>query len=397
MADTAGKPIKCIAAIAWEPKKPLEVTEVRQQLPPAASGSGNATPTARCVIKRSPRFAALRVTLRGVAALPCCSCPSLQHASPGLKAGIFNYLTNTKNQQVIVAPPGPGEVRVKIVATALCHTDAYTLDGLDPEGLFPCVLGHEAAGIVESVGEGVASVKPGDHVIPCYQAYCGACKFCRHPESNLCVSVRAFTGKGVMKADGKPRFSTVDGKPLFHFMGTSCFARYTVVHEESVAVIDKAAPLDKVCLLGCGVSTGWGAVFNTAKVQPGTTVAVFGLGAVGLAVIEAAKRAGAARIIAVDINPAKFDAAREWCVRPASPPPPPPRPSLSFFPLVLPAIAVPLPFAQLAPNNYSSSTTTQQHDIANTHPPYATHAGARRTASTRPTTPTSRCSRSSSR
>lgn len=220
---------------------------------------------------------------------------------------------------VTVDPPGPGEVRVKIIATALCHTDAYTLDGLDPEGLFPCILGHEAAGIVESVGEGVTSVKPGDHVIPCYQAYCGECKFCKHPESNLCISVRAFTGKGVMKSDGKPRFHK-DGKPIYHFMGTSTFAEYTVVHEQSVALIDPTAPLDKVCLLGCGVSTGWGAVFNTAKVQPGTTVAVFGLGAVGLAVIEAAKRAGASRIFAVDINASKFDAAKEWgatdCINP---------------------------------------------------------------------------------
>ncbi|PRW60671.1 Alcohol dehydrogenase class-3 [Chlorella sorokiniana] len=221
---------------------------------------------------------------------------------------------------VVVDPPQAGEVRIKIVATALCHTDAYTLDGLDPEGLFPCILGHEAAGVVESVGPGVTSVAPGDHVIPCYQAYCGDCMFCKHPKSNLCTSVRAFTGKGVMKADEKPRFHTLDGKPLYHFMGTSTFSEYTVVHEVSVAKIDKAAPLDKVCLLGCGVSTGWGAVYNTAQVQPGTSVAVFGLGAVGLAVIEAAKRAGASRIFAVDINPEKFEAAKQWgatdCVNP---------------------------------------------------------------------------------
>ncbi|KAL4426032.1 hypothetical protein ABPG77_007828 [Micractinium sp. CCAP 211/92] len=221
---------------------------------------------------------------------------------------------------VVVDPPQAGEVRIKIVATALCHTDSYTLDGLDPEGLFPCILGHEAAGIVESVGEGVTSVQPGDHVIPCYQAYCGECMFCKHPKSNLCTSVRAFTGKGVMKADEKPRFRTLDGKPLYHFMGTSTFSEYTVVHEVSVAKIPKEAPLDKVCLLGCGVATGWGAVYNTAQVQPGTSVAVFGLGAVGLAVIEAAKRAGATRIFAVDINPQKFVTAKEWgatdCVNP---------------------------------------------------------------------------------
>lgn len=207
--------------------------------------------------------------------------------------------------------------------------DAYTLDGLDPEGLFPCVLGHEAAGVVESVGTGVTSVAPGDHVVPCYQAYCGECLFCKHPESNLCVSVRAFTGKGVMKADGQTRMraqkKNEDGTaatttPLYHFMGTSTFSEYCVVHEQSVAKIDKAAPLDRACLLGCGVATGWGAVENTAKVQPGQTVAVFGLGAVGLAVIEAAKAAGASRIIAVDTNPLKFDAARKWgatdCVDP---------------------------------------------------------------------------------
>lgn len=201
---------------------------------------------------------------------------------------------------------------MKIVATALCHTDAYTLDGLDPEGLFPCILGHEAAGIVESVGEGVTSVSPGDHVIPCYQAYCGDCVFCKHPKSNLCVSVRSYTGKGVMKADGDVRFLSMDGKAIYHFMGTSTFSEYTVLHEESVAKVSKEAPLEKICLLGCGVSTGWGAVYNTCKVQPGTSVAVFGLGAVGLAVIEAAKKAGATNIFAVDINSEKFKAARDW-------------------------------------------------------------------------------------
>ena len=210
-----------------------------------------------------------------------------------------------------MSPPQQGEVRIRIIATALCHTDAYTLDGLDPEGLFPCILGHEAAGIVESVGEGVTSVKPGDHVIPCYQAYCGECMFCKHPKSNLCISVRSFTGRGVMRSDNSVRFHK-DGKPIYHFMGTSTFSEYTVLHEVSVAKVNEKAPLEKICLLGCGVSTGWGAVFNTCKVQPGSSVAVFGLGAVGLAVIEAAKRAGAEHILAVDINPGKFKAATDW-------------------------------------------------------------------------------------
>lgn len=160
---------------------------------------------------------------------------------------------------VTVDPPQAGEVRVRIAATALCHTDAYTLDGLDPEGLFPCILGHEAAGVVESVGAGVTSLAPGDHVIPCYQAYCGECIFCKHPKSNLCTAVRAFTGRGVMKADDGVRFhaqrdgATVD---VLHFMGTSTFAEYTVLHEVSLAKVPKEAPLDKICLLGCGVSTG---------------------------------------------------------------------------------------------------------------------------------------------
>lgn len=212
---------------------------------------------------------------------------------------------------VTIAPPRAGEVRVKIVATALCHTDAYTLDGHDPEGLFPCVLGHEAAGVVESVGEGVTDVVPGDHVIPCYQAYCGICKFCEHPESNLCVAVRAYTGKGVMRADSETRI-TCNGKKLFHFMGTSTFSEYAVLHAESVAKISKLAPLDKVCLLGCGVATGWGAVCNTAKVEKGATAAVFGIGALGLACIEALVEAKASRIIAIDTNPEKEAAAREW-------------------------------------------------------------------------------------
>ncbi|KAL6783698.1 GSNOR1 [Auxenochlorella protothecoides x Auxenochlorella symbiontica] len=220
---------------------------------------------------------------------------------------------------VSVDPPQAGEVRIRIMATALCHTDSYTLDGHDPEGLFPCILGHEAAGIVESVGEGVTSLAVGDSVIPCYQANCGSCIFCKHPKSNLCTAVRQYTGKGVMKADGKTRFHC-RGKDIYHFMGTSTFSEYTVVHEVSVAKINPEAPLEKVCLLGCGVATGWGAVYNTAEVQPGQSVAVFGLGSVGLAVIEAAQRAGATEIVAIDTNPDKFKLAKEWgatkCINP---------------------------------------------------------------------------------
>jgi S-(hydroxymethyl)glutathione dehydrogenase/alcohol dehydrogenase len=190
------------------------------------------------------------------------------------------------------------------------HTDVYTLDGDDPEGLFPSILGHEAGCIVESVGEGVTSVKIGDHVIPCYTPQCGesSCIFCMSPKTNLCPSIRATQGKGVMP-DGTVRFKDKNGEPIYHFMGCSTMAEYTVLSEISCAKIDDAAPLEKVCLFGCGVSTGLGAVLNTCKVEPGSSVAVFGLGAVGLAVIQGAKIAGASKIIAVDINPAKFEGA----------------------------------------------------------------------------------------
>ena len=228
---------------------------------------------------------------------------------------------------VVVSPPQKGEVRIKITHTALCHTDAYTLSGQDPEGLFPAILGHEAAGIVESVGEGVTSCKVGDSVIPCYQACClniegvDACKFCLHPKTNWCQAVRQWTGNGIMKADEKTRFRRAsDGTPIYHFMGTSTFSEYTVVHEVAVAVVNPKAPREKTCLLGCGVSTGWGAVYNTAKVEKGNTVAVFGLGAVGLAVIEAAREVGASRILAIDTNPEKFEVAKKFgateCVNP---------------------------------------------------------------------------------
>ena len=216
-------------------------------------------------------------------------------------------------QDVQVAPPQAGEVRVQILFTALCHTDAYTWGGKDPEGLFPCILGHEAAGIVESVGEGVTNVQPGDHVIPCYQAECGECKTCKSGKTNLCGKVRSATGVGVMLNDGKSRFS-INGKPIYHFMGTSTFSQHTVVHDVSVAKIDPKAPLEKVCLLGCGVSTGLGAVWNTAKVESGSIVAIFGLGTVGLAVAEGAKTAGASRVIGIDIDSKKFDVAKNFGV-----------------------------------------------------------------------------------
>src|SRR6476620_6480075 len=210
--------------------------------------------------------------------------------------------------EIDVEPPRAGEVLVRIVATGVCHTDAFTLSGDDPEGLFPAVLGHEGGGIVVEVGEGVTTLQPGDHVIPLYTAECGTCNFCRSGKTNLCQAVRATQGKGLMP-DGTTRFS-YDGQPIFHYMGTSTFSEYTVVPEISLAKIDPAAPLEKVCLLGCGVTTGIGAVHNTAKVKPGDTVAVFGLGGIGLAVIQGAVQAKAGRILAIDTNPSKFELAR---------------------------------------------------------------------------------------
>ena len=212
-------------------------------------------------------------------------------------------------EEVDLMPPQKGEVLVRIVATGVCHTDAYTLSGADPEGVFPAILGHEGAGIVEAVGEGVTTLAVGDHVIPLYTAECGECKFCKSGKTNLCQAVRATQGKGLMP-DGTTRFFK-DGKPIFHYMGTSTFSEYTVVPEISLAKISKEAPLEKVCLLGCGVTTGMGAVKNTAKVQPGDTVAVFGLGGIGLAVIIGAVMAKASRIIAVDINEDKFEIAKK--------------------------------------------------------------------------------------
>ncbi|MFN5538612.1 MAG: S-(hydroxymethyl)glutathione dehydrogenase/class III alcohol dehydrogenase [Candidatus Melainabacteria bacterium] len=203
--------------------------------------------------------------------------------------------------------PKKGEVLVRIIASGVCHTDAYTLSGVDPEGLFPVILGHEGAGIVEEVGEGVTSLKKGDHVIPLYTPECGTCKFCLSGKTNLCQRIRETQGRGVMP-DGTSRFSK-DGKPIFHYMGTSTFAEYTVTAEISLAKIDPKAPLDKVCLLGCGVTTGIGAVLNTAKVEKNSNVIVFGIGGIGLSVIQGAKMAKAKRIIAVDINNSKKDIA----------------------------------------------------------------------------------------
>ena len=220
--------------------------------------------------------------------------------------------------EVDVAPPQAGEVLVRIVASGVCHTDAFTLSGDDPEGIFPAILGHEGGGIVEAVGEGVTSLAVGDDVIPLYTAECRTCKFCTSGKTNLCQSVRETQGKGLMP-DGTTRFS-YKGEPIYHYMGTSTFSEYTVVAEVSLAKVPKDAPLEKICLLGCGVTTGIGAVLNTAKVEEGATVAIFGLGGIGLAAIIGAKMAKASRIIAVDINPGKFDIARELgatdCVNP---------------------------------------------------------------------------------
>ncbi|KAE9544249.1 hypothetical protein AGLY_001428 [Aphis glycines] len=208
-------------------------------------------------------------------------------------------------EDIEVAPPKENEVRVKILATAICHTDAYTMDGNDPEGNFPCILGHEGAGIVESVGPNVKEFQPGDHVIPLYIPQCGDCKFCLSPKTNVCSKIRLTQGQGKMP-DNTSRF-TCKGKSLYHFMGCSTFSEYTVVADISLCKVDSAASFDKICLLGCGVSTGFGAALNTAKVEPDSTCAIFGLGAVGLAVIMGCKAAGAKKIIGVDINESKFE------------------------------------------------------------------------------------------
>ncbi|PSW02760.1 S-(hydroxymethyl)glutathione dehydrogenase/class III alcohol dehydrogenase [Photobacterium aquimaris] len=221
-------------------------------------------------------------------------------------------------EEIDVMLPRAGEVLVRIVATGVCHTDAFTLSGDDPEGIFPAILGHEGGGIVEMIGEGVTSVEVGDHVIPLYTAECGKCKYCLSGKTNLCQAVRETQGKGLMP-DGTTRFYK-DGQPIFHYMGCSTFSEYTVLPEISLAKISKEAPLEEVCLLGCGVTTGMGAVLNTAKVEEGNTIAVFGLGGIGLAAIIGGTMAKASRIIAIDINESKFDLARKLgatdCINP---------------------------------------------------------------------------------
>ena len=221
-------------------------------------------------------------------------------------------------EEVDVMPPQAGEVRVRILASGVCHTDAYTLSGEDPEGVFPAILGHEGGGIVESIGAGVSSVQVGDHVIPLYTPECGECKFCKSGKTNLCQKIRATQGKGLMP-DGTTRFFK-DGKPIFHYMGCSTFSEYTVLPEISLAKVNKDASLKEVCLLGCGVTTGMGAVLNTAKVEAGATVAIFGLGGIGLSAVIGATMAKASRIIAIDINESKFELARKLgatdCINP---------------------------------------------------------------------------------
>jgi S-(hydroxymethyl)glutathione dehydrogenase/alcohol dehydrogenase len=213
-------------------------------------------------------------------------------------------------ETVEVEPPRPGEVLVEIKATGLCHTDAFTLTGADPEGLFPAILGHEGAGVVVEVGAGVTTLKPGDHVIPLYTPECRQCKSCLSGKTNLCTAIRATQGKGVMP-DGSSRFK-LNGEPVFHYMGCSTFSNHTIVPEIALAKIREDAPFDKVCYIGCGVTTGIGAVINTARVQAGENVAVFGLGGIGLNVIQAARMVGADKIIGIDLNPGREEIARKF-------------------------------------------------------------------------------------
>ncbi len=213
-------------------------------------------------------------------------------------------------EEIDLEGPSEGEVLVELKATGVCHTDAYTLSGKDPEGVFPSVLGHEGAGVVVELGKNVKSLAVGDHVIPLYVPECRECEYCLHPKTNLCQAVRETQGKGVMP-DGKSRFSR-NGSPIYHYMGTSTFSNYTVVPEIALAKIRKDAPLEKVCYIGCGVTTGLGAVLNTAKVEPNSNVIVFGLGGIGLNVVQGARLVGANKIVGVDINPNKAALARQF-------------------------------------------------------------------------------------
>ena len=206
--------------------------------------------------------------------------------------------------------PRAGEVLVEIKATGICHTDSFTLSGEDPEGIFPAILGHEGAGVVVEVGEGVTSVQPGDHVIPLYTPECRECSYCTSGKTNLCQAIRETQGQGLMP-DGSSRFS-LNGDPIYHYMGTSTFANFTVLPEIAVAKIRKDAPFDKVCYIGCGVTTGIGAVINTAKVEPGSNVAVFGLGGIGLNVIQGARLVGADKIVGIDLNESKRPLAEKF-------------------------------------------------------------------------------------
>ncbi|KAI1211710.1 alcohol dehydrogenase [Annulohypoxylon truncatum] len=213
-------------------------------------------------------------------------------------------------EEIEVAPPKAHEVRIKVLYTGVCHTDAYTLSGKDPEGAFPVVLGHEGAGLVESVGEGVTNVKPGDHVVALYTPECKECKFCISGKTNLCGKIRATQGRGVLP-DGTSRF-TCKGKSLLHFMGTSTFSQYTVVADISVVAVQQDAPMDRTCLLGCGITTGYGAARITAKAEEGSNIAVFGAGCVGLSVVQGAVAQKAGKIIVVDVNPAKEEWAKKF-------------------------------------------------------------------------------------